>query len=373
MATKSAEIKREATDAPATSTAPVADAPAAPALVPEGIRGQVTPTNVANLAVEMVGMATRLADDDLHAAASEADVTDELAKGGPAFGTFLKSVGLAVAETQAALDKTLADTARALSKETVRIPAAFVQEVNDEGEVVQVVPDENTGELPGAIMQEFPLLAFVPLTGYGVRQVHLTADMDVSEFNTANGLNIKKNHVGFDLNARASYGLFGGFSASGDTALKTTFDNDSERRTTSEDKAAGKLHMEATIEPRHDILIPKPFLIQRGPKISMVPTGRAEFAGNTATTVPEDVTRREVTVTLKLLNKDGDPIPERMLDLTCDGNLFCDTGETPETDSDGKLVFKVVRDGMTKDNNAPTATVVRARMKLVAAEVVINI
>ncbi len=52
--------------------------------------------------------------------AASADVTDEVEKLGPAFGSFVKSVGLAVAEAQTALDKTLVDTAKALSHQNRR-------------------------------------------------------------------------------------------------------------------------------------------------------------------------------------------------------------------------------------------------------------
>lgn len=361
MATKTAETRPEATTASATS----------PTLVSDAAGTQVTPGNVTGLAVDMIGMATRLAGDEDPVAAAQADVTDELEKGGPAFGSFLRSVGMAVAETQAALDKGLAETAKMLSSTTLEIPAAFVQELDDQGQVKEQEKDSE-GNLPGALMQKLPLIAIMPPTAYAFRQVHLTADMDVSEFNTANGFNIKKNHVGWDLNAEASYGLFGGFNASADTQLKTTFDNDSERRFTSEDKAAGKLHMEATLEPRHDITIPKPVLIQKGPKLRLNVVKREEFdAAGVKATDPKLVAKRVVTINAKLVKQNGDPLVGD-LDVTCDAGFVCDTG-AGTTASDGTLEIKVERTGLTPESNNPVSTVVRGRMKLVTAEVVINL
>ncbi len=359
MATKTVENKPD--------TTPVS--PTSPALVSEGA---VTPANVSALATDMIGMATRLASDEEDAVkAAEADVTDELQKGGPAFGSFLRSVGLAVAETQAALDKGLAETAKMLSSTTLEIPAAFVQELDDKGEVKEGEKDEN-GNLPGALMQKLPLIAIMPPTAYAFRQVHLTADMDVSEFNTANGFNIKKNHVDWDLNAEASYGLFSGFGGSADTQLKTSFHNDSERRSNSEDKAAGKLHMEATLEPRHDIVIPKPVMIQKGPKLRLNVVKREELdAANAPATDPKAIVKRVVTINAKLVKQNGEPLVGD-LDVTCDAGFVCDTG-TGTTANDGTLEIKVERSGLTPESSNPVSTVVRGRMKLVTADIVINI
>ena len=59
--------------------------------------------------------------------ASEADITDELEKGGPALGAFLKAVGLAVADSQKALDATFRETAKMLSEQQIDVIAVFEQ------------------------------------------------------------------------------------------------------------------------------------------------------------------------------------------------------------------------------------------------------
>lgn len=364
MAAKSSEAKVET---PAeTTAAPVT----APALMADALKGPITPETVAGVAAEVIGMSTRLAgdNDDTHNAANEADVTDEVAKTGPAFGSFLKAIGLAVAETQAALDQTLVKTVTELANTKVRIPTAFVQELDDEGNVTEVEVDETTKELKGTYMQEYPALAFVDATGLGIRSVYLTADMDVEEFNTSNGFKIKKDHTGFDLNARASYGLFGGFNASGDTGLHTTSDTTAERRTTGSDKAAGKLHMEAHIEPRTDIRMPRPIIIQRGPRIIL--SGGARTESKTGTGDAAYVDKREVTVKMRVQNKKGEPIKDAQVEVSCDRGYMCDVGAA---DGDGVVAIKVTRDGMTKENNSPLPALVSARMNLVSAELQINI
>lgn len=62
---------------------------------------------------------------DKRAKASESDVTDELEKGGPALGAFLKATGLAVAGSQEELDETFRETAKLLSEAEVEVIAVF--------------------------------------------------------------------------------------------------------------------------------------------------------------------------------------------------------------------------------------------------------
>jgi hypothetical protein len=364
MATKSSEVKTDTqrVDVPA-------GAASAPALVAEvSAQGPLTPTSVANLAADLVGRSTTLASDGAETPpppAAKSDVTDALTKGGPAFGSFLKSIGMAVADTQAALDKTMGETAKMLSTTTVEIAQAYQQVLDENGELDEEAPGS------GAVMTKMPLIAFVPVTAYQIMQLHLTADMDVSEFNTTNGFNIKKDHVGFDVNANANYGIFSGFNAHADTALKTTFDNDSERRFTGENKAAGKLHMEATIEPRHDIQLPKPYLVQKGPKLRLTVLERKDITSDPAD--PTKVTGRTVTISAHLAKQDGSNLKGKSLDVACDGNFVCTVANNGVTGEDGTVRITVERSGLTPESNTPVTTSVRASMKLVTANTTISL
>lgn len=355
------------------TTATVALTPEqAQATIPAGLTSalaNVTPTDVVNLATQIVGLGTETqAAQTLQAVTSaEANVTNEIADAGPAFGTFLRSIGMAVADTQKALDMSMVQTAEALSKQSVKIAAVFEQVVDD------------TGELGASKvhMLDMPLITLVTPNALSFTQVHVTADMEVEEFTNAKGLQIKKNHTDFNLNAKAKYSMFGGFGASGGTNLNVTSDGHEENTSDASDKAAGKLHMEATIEPR-EIPIPQPFVVQKGPRLRLVPGSRKDLkADNTETTDPTLIKSREVTITAQLVRADGSPLSGK-LQVTCDGAYpFTVTTQhasanTTATDT-GELTIKVMRTGLTPETLAPQKTMIRASMGLVTASTEISI
>lgn len=350
------------------TTATVALTPEqAQATIPAGLASalaNVTPADVAALATQIVGLGTetQAAQALQPVTSAEANVTNEIADAGPAFGTFLRSIGMAVADTQKALDLSMVQTAEALSKQSVKIAAVFEQVVDDQG---QLGPSQ-------VHLQDMPMITLVTPSALTFTQVHVTADMDVEEFTNAKGVQIKKNHTDFNLNAKARYSMFGGFGASGGTNLNLISDGEDQHTSDASDKAAGKLHMEATIEPR-EIPIPQPFVVQKGPRLRLVPGSRKDFKedGVTAATQPADIKSREVTITAQLVKHDGAPLAGR-LQVTCDGAYpFTVTTQNPAANTTaadtGELTIKVTRTGITPETVAPQKTMVRASMGLVTA------
>lgn len=342
----------------------------AQATIPAGLASalaNVSPADVATLASQIAGLGTQTqaAEALTPVTSAEARVTDEFAEAGPAFGTFLKSIGTAVADTQKALDLSMVQTAEALSKQSVKIAAVFEQVVDD------------TGQLGASKvhMQDVPLITLVTPNALTFTQVHITADMEVEEFTNAKGLKIKKNHTDFNLNAKAKYSMFGGFGASGGTNLNVTSDGNEENTSDASDKAAGKLHMEATIEPR-SIPIPQPFVVQKGPRLRLISGSRRDLkADNTETADPALVVAREVTVTAQLVRSDGTPLVGA-LQIICDGAYsFTTSGGTSAntTSAAGELTITLRRTGITKDTLGLGKTMLRASMGLVTAATEISI
>jgi hypothetical protein len=310
-----------------------------------------------NAALETIsGLGTRVAAETTAAPveAAEAKVDDDLARGGPAFGTFIKSVGLAVAETQRALDLTLVETTKALADATVKTVAVFEQELNDDGTLKE-------GK---AIVQEVPVLSFISPTSYAFTQVHLTADMDVSEFNTANGLNIKSSSFGAGLKAEAKYGLTG-FSGSANLDVRYDSSENSEQRSASERRAAGKLHLEATMEPRRDIGMARPILIQRGPRLQLSSTRETLDAAGNPTTDSTKIAGRRATITARLMKSDGSGgITGQTLQVDCDHPALNYTIDGP-TDGDGKSVITVDRVGAAFDAKTKVSATIRIGLNLI--------
>lgn len=348
------------TPVPAVPAAPAAPAPARidAADVPAGVAAETlaayTPQAMADLATQVAGLNTQVASTT--PPPPPADVLDEIGGAGPAFGTFLGKIGEAVAETQKALDLSMVATAEALSAKSVKVASVFEQVVKDDGSLDQA----------NIHFQEVPLITLVTPSALQFTQVHVTADMEVEEFRNDVGMQIKKSHTDFNANARAKYSLLGGFGASGSTAFNYSNDDLSTSASVSTDKAAGKLHMEATIEPR-TIPLPQPFVVQKGPRLQLMMQSRRDLdAGGAETTDPAAVKSREVVIKALLVGSNGAPL-SGALSVTCDGG-FPFTLSSPTTDATtGELTITVRRGGITPENSGLQETTVRASMKLVTA------
>jgi hypothetical protein len=296
-------------------------------------------------------------------AASESDITDELSKGGPAFGDFVKSVGLAVAEAQTKLDETLTATAKKLSDTLIDVIAVFEQQIDDNGVMVAGNP----------IVQRLPLINYLMPTAYQWSRVFLQADMNVSEFNGANGFNIQGKSESVSARASASYGLIGGFGASVSGGYSNSSYQASGETSFSRDTGAGSLHMEATLEPRADVQLPRPFILQKGPRLKLVSGSRQDIM-NTAT--PPVAVGRKVVITAELKNAQNGALSGKTLEIKVENpSLNYTVAQTDgKTDSNGTLSIEVRREGAAFDpNRAPEPVLVRVWMGLVSQEIGINV
>lgn len=295
--------------------------------------------------------------------ATDSDITDELERGGPAFGSFVKSVGLAVAEAQKELDKSLVATAKELSDTQIDVIAIFEQVINDEGEMTQ----------GNVIKQKLPLINYLMPTAYHWSRVYLEADMSVSEFNSANGFNIQKTKLGFDSTTSGAFGL-GGFGVSGSATTSADFSNTSTSTAASVDKAAGSLHMEATLEPRSDIELPRPFILQKGPKLQLGVVASADLTetGSDGTATPIG---RSVTIEATLAKTDGAVHTGKTLQVSVDRNDLTFSAASLVTDSAGKVRIVIERRvGAAWDPATPrTAAIVRVAFGLIIQTLGISI
>lgn len=302
--------------------------------------------------------------------ASPADITDEIDKGGPAFGAFVKAVGLGVAEAQSKLDATLVETAKALSETQIDVIAVFEQEIDDNGQMT-------TGKIH---KEKLPLVNYIMPTAYQWSRVYLSADMNMSEINATNGFNIQGSSTSFTAGVSGGYGLMqGGWSAKGDTRFTTGGYQMGSESSTSEDKATGQLHMEATLEPRDDIQLPRPFVLQKGPRLKITAGSRQDIPG-TGTPVPPATTvdpiGRTVTLTLELRDKTNRPLENKQLEYRISQPLlnYTTTPTNGTTDSNGQLKLELRREGAAFDKTKPPEPVtVTAWLGLVNQQVVVNI
>jgi hypothetical protein len=300
--------------------------------------------------------------------AASADVTDEVEKLGPAFGSFVKSVGLAVAEAQTALDKTLVDTAKALSDTKIDVIAIFEQQIDDNG----------TMQAGHPIVQQLPLVNYLMPTAYQWSRVYLQADMNVSEFNSANGFNIQSKSMAFNASARAGGGLFSGFSASGSTSFGISSSEVAGGSSYSQDVAAGKMHMEATLEPRADIQLPKPFVIQKGPQLKLMAGSLQDVIEETPDPnggpSVKKLVGHKVTLTAELKATNGGPGKAKQLEISLSQPLtYTMTPTDGKTDDNGNLTIEITRQGAAFDPNKPLTLEVRVWLGLVAQAIAVTL
>ncbi|MDX2646223.1 hypothetical protein PV341_22190 [Streptomyces sp. PA03-1a] len=288
------------------------------------------------------------------AAASEVD--DELEKGGVAFGAFVKSIGVAVAEAQQQLDETLMKTAEMLSKTQIEVIAVFEQQIKD---------DDGTMTEGKIQMQKLPLANFITPTAYHWSRIHLRAEMDVQEFNSRNGLNIQQKS--FAAGARVGGGIgASGISFGGSAYAAYSNSNTAVDASSSRDLAAGKLEMEATLEPRADIELPKPFVLQKGPRLELVVGARTavyEGEGDKKTLVAQQA---ELTAVLR--RSDGAANPEKHLSVQISDPTLAYTSPG-KTDQQGEMTVTLKRRVTAPDQDRPVQALIRVGFGLVSESV----
>jgi hypothetical protein len=307
--------------------------------------------------ISEMAVADGAATSDVGAPATESAVTDELSGGGVAFGEFVKSVGLAVAAAQAELDKTLVATAKALSETSINTVAVFEQQIKD---------DDGTMDKGVVHIQSLPLTNYLMPTAYQWSRVYLEADMNVQEFNSRSGFNIQQKATTADARISGQANMFGG-SVSGTAGMSYSNRSTNVDAAFGQDVAAGKLHMEATLEPRPDVQLPRPFVLQKGPRMQLLVGAKVPIHEGNDPTKP--VIGQKVSLSCVLQKTDGSPmeadkplavnISESSLNYTSSG----------KTDAQGKMNIEITRSGASYDPANPVRAIVRVSFGLVSQSV----
>jgi hypothetical protein len=290
--------------------------------------------------------------------AADSAVSDELTGSGVAFGEMVKSVGLAVAAAQTALDKTLVDTAKALSETEINTVAVFEQKIKD---------DDGTMEKGEVHIQKLPLTNYLMPTAYQWSRVYLEADANVQEFNSRTGFNIQQKSFNANFGASGSYSLFGGFGGKTSFGMGYGSSSTGTDASASTDIAAGKLHMEATLEPRRDVDLPRPFILQKGPRMQLLVGARESINQDNDPTKP--VIGTKVTLTAVLQKTDGSPMEagKALSAAISEPTLNYDMNPSGQTDSNGKMTLVIKREGAAYDPTTPVRAMVRVSFGLVSA------
>lgn len=334
---------------------------------PKEAAGGLSEAEAGRMAAEQVGTAldqvrelgadTTLDTLAVGETAAESDITNELSGGGVAFGEFTKSVGLAVAAAQAALDKTLVDTAKALSETEINTVAVFEQQIKD---------DDGTMDKGVVHIQKLPLTNYLMPTAYQWSRVYLEADMNVQEFNSRSGFNIQQKSFSAGASVSGGYGL-GGFGVRGSAGFNYGSSSTGVDASYGQDVAAGKLHMEATLEPRSDVELPRPFVLQKGPRMQLQVGARTPIYQDNDATKP--VVGQKVKLTAVLQKTDGSPMEaDKPLSLNVSEPTLNYTS-SGKTSANGTMDIELTRSGANYDPTSPVRAMVRVSFGLVTQSV----
>jgi hypothetical protein len=222
-----------------------------------------------------------------------ADVTDELAAGGQAFGDVLKSIGHAVVVSQAALDDAAIETAKALSETKVEIALAIRQHLDEFGNISDAADDA-----PEVDTRTLSLSNFILPTLHQWEHVAVSMDMTVGEIDATSGIKVKSSGV----SVGATYGA-SGFSAAGEFGYSST---NAESRFKS-DFASGSVRFDALLAPREEFRYPEVADFAIGPRIlvEQTPSAIAEVPASTNPVVSAKPASRKVSLKVDIKKSDG--------------------------------------------------------------------
>jgi hypothetical protein len=252
-------------------------------------------------------------------AVKDAKVTDEVDRAGVSFGNIIKATGLAVAETQKKLNETGAETATALANTLVEVIAVQERVYDDLGNV----SDGQTH------VQNLPLVNFIDPVFYQWSQLRVQGLFYAGEFASATSAT----SMGGGVSTSASinfWGMKGSFAGNfGFTQVNTDADSDI---------SYGNVRMNALLEPRADIGVPKPTQVIQGPRLSVI-HGEIKDVHEGG-----DPTKRVISRTMEVLfeyrRRDGAPIVDKALSIDTPGVTwsYADPAKT-KTDASGLRIL----------------------------------
>ena len=258
-----------------------------------------------------------------------ADASGQLEGIAPTFGNILSSIGVGVANSQAALDKGVVDTVKKLSDTKITVVTEVIEQLDDDG-----LPDVAATQL---ITQQLSVLNFVTPTVHEWKHVALSMDMNVGAMDDETGMSFRVEQSSTSV---GSAGLFAGF-----VGLGYFSDNESYRSAQSNSHreaqwSSGVVQLDAVLAPRRTTKFPIPANVSIGPQIFMSQGSVVE------TKVGGVVTERSVDVLITVRKASGAVNPSKVLELDAGGLLpsFSTaapfTGSTTNADGQCKVTLR---------------------------------
>lgn len=254
--------------------------------------------------------------------AADANVTDEGSAAGVSFGSLIKATGNAVAATQSALNDTSAATAVALATTLVDVIALQERVYDDQGNVVEARSHN----------LKLPLITFIDPIFYQWSSVRLQGYFYANEFASESSVSTSSTSVSAGGGGGGFLGIFFGAGKFGLSTSRTDVNFEA-----SNDVSYGLMRMNALLEPRRDVGIPKPTQVIQGPSLAII---QGEIVNTPANGVP---TSRGMSLLLEYRRQDGSPIQGKTMSIETNGVAWQYDVDPAETDVNGQLPFILTR------------------------------
>ena len=281
--------------------------------------------------------------------ANDVSISDELKRASMGFGEMITQVGAGIADTTRELTKTGTAAISALASTTVKVIAAEEIIYNDDGII--------TGHT--AFSQQLPLINFVDPVIYQWTHVRIQGVFFARELSTATSDSYEQHRSHESSSQGGLFVIFGGghnrFSYSGSYGTSQSQHD--------QDTSVGVMRLNALLEPRRDIGVPKPTQVTVGPSIAILQGPVVDVK------TADVVIARTMEVVLEFRKSNGTPIAGKTLSIETPG-LAWNYKTTAPTDTAGQVIIVLRRELPDPDaDKSQAAFIVSARIGLVDSSV----
>ncbi len=260
------------------------------------------------------------------------DPANKLRTVAPTFGEVLRSIGMGVAESQAALDSGVIDTVNELADTNITVVTDVIVQLTDDG-----LPDPDPAKTT-LVTEDLSVLSFFMPTIHEWKRVAVSMDLSVGAFTEFDGMKFKATQSGSSSN---SAGLFWGFLGIGET-------HDYERKLDTmrghvqeSSWSMGEVRVDATLGPRSTHAFPVPAQVKIGPQIVFSQGATKEVA------VGPGSVSRSIEALVTVLTRAGAPSPGKGLTVDAGplGVAYVKGGvfDGATTNSDGQVKVTITR------------------------------
>lgn len=287
--------------------------------------------------------------------ADDVTITDELKRSSMGFGELIEQVGNGLVDTTRELTKNGAASVSSLANTLVDVIAAQETIYDENG----VVTDHKT------YSQQLPLINFVDPVIHQWSEVRLQGVFFAQELMARSTTTTTTTRP--TKGSAADYiPLLLGLPPFSRTGTTTTTNTSGSQHAT--DESVGSMRLNALLEPRYDVGVPKPAHITVGPVLAIL-------QGPVADEKTGDVlTARTMEAVIEYHRADGQPIADRQISIESGGLAWnykagvnaTDSDGNVVTDDDGRVTIVLRREFPDpKADTTPAAFVVSARKGLV--------